>query len=413
MNILMLGRWLPPSRCPIRATREYQFARHLARAHRLTLAFVTDNQDAAGSISVLRSEFGDLEFAAVPRGWQSLLSALRLATGESCTLSYSRSAALRTRLADRLKSTPYSLVFVTSSSMIQYALEVDPAIPLAVDFGDVESEWWRRQSERGTFPGTRFFNAEATRLRTAEAAGARRAARCFTATDAAAATVRAFAPEAPLAVVPNGLDLDFFGTGLRPGKTPTLVFNGSLVDEAEIHDFQEFCRTVLPAVRARVPGARFVVTGRERPAAARVGAMAGLEIVAPVSDVRPFLHDQTVAVAPLRSATDVRALVLEPMAAAVPVVATTKACEQVMGRPGRDLQVADDPLEFALHVVRLLESAPLRRELGDHGRRLVEASFAWDVYGGQLAEAIDGIMKLSGGPSGAGPVNPLTTAAKR
>ncbi|MGH7400086.1 MAG: glycosyltransferase family 4 protein [Candidatus Rokuibacteriota bacterium] len=411
MNILMLGRWLPPLRCPVRSTREYQFARALARSHRLTLAFVTDNQDAAGTISVLRSEFGDLEFASVPRGWQSLMSALRLATGESCTLSYARSAALRTRLADRLKSTSYGLVFVSSSSMIQYALDVDPAIPLAIDFGDVESEWWRGQSERGAFPGARFFHAEATRLRTAEAAGARRAARCFTATDAAASTVQTLAPEAPVTVVPNGLDPDFFGSGMRRGKTPTVVFNGSLADEAEIHDFQEFCRTVLPAVRSRVPGVRFVVIGRERSAAARLEVLPGVEI-APGSDVRPFLHNHTVAVAPLRSATDVRALVLEPMAAAVPVVATSKACEQVMGRPGQDLHVADDALEFALHVVRLLEDAALRREVGHCGRRLVEARFSWDVYGGQLAEAVGAIVKASGGPTGPPTTDSFAAVAK-
>lgn len=410
MNILMLGRWLPPPRFPVRSTREYQFARHLARTHRLTLAFVTDNQDAAGTISLLRSEFGDLEFASVPRGWQSLMSALRLATGESCTLSYARSAALRTRLADRLKSTSYGLVFVSSSSMIQYALEIDPAIPLAIDFGDVDSEWWRRQSERGAFPGTRFFHTEAARLRTAEAAGARRATRCFAATDAAAAAIQALAPETAVSVVPNGLDLEFFGSGMRRGNTPTVVLNSSLADEAEIHDFQEFCRTVLPAVRSRVPGVRFVITGR-RLAPAGLGVLPGVEI-APGSDVRPFLHNQTVAVAPLRSAMDVRALVLEPMAAAVPVVATTKACEQVMGRPGHDLVVADDALEFALHVVRLLESAPLRREVGDCGRRLVEANFAWDVYGGRLAEAVDGIVKASGGPAGPRPADSLATLAK-
>ncbi len=55
MKILMLGRWLPPPRSPVRATREYQFAHHLGRSHQLTLAFVSDTIDAAGAISTLRS----------------------------------------------------------------------------------------------------------------------------------------------------------------------------------------------------------------------------------------------------------------------------------------------------------------------------------------------------------------------
>jgi len=142
MNILMLGRWLPPSRRPVRATREYQFARRLARSHQITLAFISDQPDAAGPISALRSEFSDLEFASVPRRWKSLAGALSLAVGESCTLSYFRSEALRTRVADRLQRAPYGLIFVTSSSMLQYTRDIDPAIPLLVDFGFVDSEWW-------------------------------------------------------------------------------------------------------------------------------------------------------------------------------------------------------------------------------------------------------------------------------
>ena len=61
MNILMLGRWLPPARRPVRDTREYQFGRYLARDHQLTVAFVTDNPDTSGALSALRKEFTDIE----------------------------------------------------------------------------------------------------------------------------------------------------------------------------------------------------------------------------------------------------------------------------------------------------------------------------------------------------------------
>src|SRR5258705_218360 len=88
MKILMLGRSLPLTRRGGKATREQRFARHLARSHRLTLAFVTDDPNPVGAVSALREEFGDLEFAVVPRGWKTLASAVSLATGDSCTLAY-------------------------------------------------------------------------------------------------------------------------------------------------------------------------------------------------------------------------------------------------------------------------------------------------------------------------------------
>ncbi|MEK7369943.1 MAG: hypothetical protein AAB265_00675, partial [candidate division NC10 bacterium] len=157
MNILMLGRWLPTPRRAEEAGREHRFARHLARTHSLTLAFVTDEPNPAGCISALRGEFSDIEFAVVPRGWKTLSSAVRLATGESCTMAYHRSEALSTRLRDRMRSARYDLVHVSSSSMIRYALELDADVPVIMDFGDIDSEWWLRQARLRSFPGANFY----------------------------------------------------------------------------------------------------------------------------------------------------------------------------------------------------------------------------------------------------------------
>jgi hypothetical protein len=392
MNILMLGRWVPPPRQAVRVTREYRFAQALARNHQVTLAFITDNPEVSGPISALRGEFGDLEFAAVPRAWKSLVSAVRAATGESCTLSYSRSEALQTRLAARLKSTPYGLVFVTSSSMIQYALDIDPGIPLVVDFGDLESEWWLRQSTERGFPGTSFFRTEATRLRTAEAAAAERAAACFAATAKAAATVRTFARPAPVTVVLNGVDLASVPIPLPAGASPTAIVHAGSGDRAQMQGIADFCRAFVPAMRARVPAVRVVIVSREAIAPGWAGRLHGAEIAEPVSDLRRVLDSQAVVVAPLPSDVDVRAAVVEPMAAGVPVVSAGASCELLGAQAGRDLLVAGQPIEFVREVGRLIESPALRQEMVAQGRRFVEASCSWDVCGARVNEVIDRVL---------------------
>ena len=205
MNVLMLGRWLPVSRRLDEASRELRFARELAAQHRLTLAFITDDPDLAPSVSALRGEFADLEFAVVPRGWKCLSSAVSLAAGESGTLAYFRSAALSTRLADRARTHRFDLCCVSSSSMIPYALDLDPTIPIVVEFGDVDSQWWLTKA--GSAPSSlraRFYRTEATRLRMAEAAIACRAAACVVASPAAARVVETLAPGVSVTVIPDG-----------------------------------------------------------------------------------------------------------------------------------------------------------------------------------------------------------------
>ena len=408
MNILMLGRWLPPPRRPVRGTREYQFARHLARQHRLTLAFVADNPDAAGAISALRSEFGDLEFSSVPRGWKSLVSAVRLATGESCTLSYFRSEALRTRLAERLRRTAYDVVFVSSSTMIPYALEVDPAIPLVADFGSVGSEWWIQQAARGTFPGTRFFRTEAARLRMAETAAARRAARCLVDSVGAARIVESFQPATPPVVIPDGVDVETVGHGLRQGTTPTLVINLAGAGGPDLHESGAFWGKVVPVIRARVPSARVVaVVSEVLPAGWR--GPAGVEMVGPGYDIRLLLHTRAVTAVATSGAADPLPGALESMAVGVPVVMTSGVRERLGAGPGVDLRTADDPVDFGRHVAELLESDTDRRQVGEAGRHFAGTHWSWDVHAarlaGMLAEVVKGPVAAPPGPAESAPIS--------
>ena len=395
MKILMLGRWLPPSRRPVRGTREYQFARHLARRHQLTLAFITDHRDAAGPVNALRSEFGDLEFAAIPRGWKSLASAVRLAAGESCTMSYYRSEALRTRLAERVGRTGYGLVVVSSSSMIQYALEVSPTIPMVMDFAAVDSEWWVRQAARASFPAEGFFRSEAARLRAAETAAARRAALCLAETPEAAEIVRALGGSAPVGVIPTGVDVEARGPAGAGDQPPTVVVSILFRSESELKDALEFYRSVAPAVRAEVPRARFVIASRDPLPAGRVRKDAVRIEVAAVTDPRSLFHARTVAVAPPGAGFDLRASVLEPMAAGVPVIVSSGICEQLGAQSGLDVQVADTAPEISRRLIELLESDTRRQEIGARGRSLVAAGFSCDVVTTRLDQLLAGVLKAS------------------
>lgn len=402
LNILMLGRWLPPPRRPVRATRVYQFARHLARRHRLTLAFIADSADATGSISALRNEFGDLEFATVPRAWKSLGSALRVAAGESCALSYSSSEALRTRLAERLRRTRYDVVFVSASSMIPYALDIDPAIPIAADFGEVDSEWWSRRAARGALGAARFFRTEALRLRVAETAAARRAARCIVETPAAARIVQALGSGSSPVIIPNGVDVDALKPGPQAGKAPTVVFNCSSSNAAELKGVVEFYRAIMSTVRARVRDVRFVVACKESIVKDRVLDDLGVELAAPATDLRPIFHSRAVAVAPLPVSSDLRTNVLEPMAAGIPVVTTSTVREHLGARAGWDMHASEGPHDLARHIIELLENTTLREEMGAHGRRFVLANFSWEISTSRLDDLLEGIAPAPTPPGNEG-----------
>ena len=392
MKILMLGRSLPLAVRGGKATREQRFARHLARSHRLTLAFVTDDPNPVGVVSALREEFGDLEFAVVPRGWKTLASAVSLAAGDSCTLAYARSSALATRLRDRIRSESYDLIYVSSSTMIQYALDADPVVPVAIDLSDVGSRWWSRQARERSFPGANFYRTEAARLRLAEAAIARRATLRIVSSPHAARAVDLGDGPVPV-IIPNGVDVDYFTPAERLPAAPAVLFLSPLESDRQVVAAAEFFRTVVPAVRRRLPAARFLAVGGElAPSAEGLARIEGVEVARAIADIRPFLHRAAIGVAPLAAEGELPLNILEAMCSGLPVVSTTPAIEGLGARSGRDLFVEDAPGGCAARVAELLASASLRAELGGQAAAFVRATHSWDVVVEQLAQTLDSAL---------------------
>src|SRR5438093_8701582 len=173
MNILMLGPWLPMTRRPLANERLHQFARHLAREHQLTLACATDHPNPFAAVSSLREDFDDLEFSVVPNRWKRLWSVANLAAGSSAEVAYFSSAALRTRIRDRARTTPFAVAYVSSTSMIPYALDLAPAVPVVLDCGDLDAVRCGTRERR--FAGLKpiVYDAAARRLRAAETVRAR------------------------------------------------------------------------------------------------------------------------------------------------------------------------------------------------------------------------------------------------
>lgn len=194
-------------------------------------------------------------------------------------------------------------------------------------------------------------------------------------------------------VVPNGVDLAYFG---RLAECPepaapvdTVVFTGALWYRPNVEGLQFFVREIWPRIQRRRPRARFLVVGARPDAAVlRLGTFPGVEIVGPVPDVRPFLAAATLAVVPLRLGTGTRLKILEALAARVPVVSTSLGAEGLELQPNRDIIVRDPPQEFADAVVHVLETPGEARRLAEHGHAAVRQHYDWDVIGMRFSDTL-------------------------
>ncbi len=407
MNILMLGPWLPTTGRPLATERLHRFARQLARDHRLTLACTTDHPNPFGAVSALRDEFEDFEFSLVPNRWKRLWSVAHLATGSSAEVAYFSSDALRNRIRDRLQTSPFHLVYVASTSMIPYTLELAPRVPVVLDFGDLDSEWWRERAQRFSGVRARVYQAEALRLRDVEIKGARRATHCLAATPQAARTVAAFAPWAAISVVGDGVDADEPAVPTRIGEPHMIAFNPCLDGNSEAEVAAEFCSLVLPSVRSRVGRIKLLVGCKSRfRLAKRLADVPGVEVAAPASDLRPLLRRAAVAVAPRRFGAETRRSVLAAMAAGVPVITTIEGLDGLPIKHGRELYLEENALGFAERLIDLLRKPTLREVMGARGRAFVRAHCSPIAAATRLSQVIEaagnGAARNGSSPDGKG-----------
>jgi glycosyltransferase involved in cell wall biosynthesis len=191
-----------------------------------------------------------------------------------------------------------------------------------------------------------------------------------------AAVTRAADPALRVEVIPNGVDAEHFAPDGGAVEPATLLFTGVLRTPANEQAAVRLAERVLPAVRARVPGARLVLAGRAP--SARVNALAalpGVELVADAPDLRPLLRSATVFACAMESGTGIKNKLLEAMACGAAAVATPLAAQGLSARDGDELLVADGG--FADAVVRVLEDPALRARLGTAARAYVEREHSW------------------------------------
>ncbi|MDQ2630933.1 MAG: glycosyltransferase family 4 protein [Actinomycetota bacterium] len=149
----------------------------------------------------------------------------------------------------------------------------------------------------------------------------------------------------------------------------TILFSGTFTHLPNREAALWLAEEILPAVRAREPGATLRIVGSAPPAEIRGLAGPGIEVIADAPSMEPHLQAAAVVVAPVRSGGGMRMKVLEAMARGKAVVTTPLGAEGFNSiDPEPPLALADDSEGIAAALAELLGDEPERRELGRRAR---------------------------------------------
>lgn len=140
-----------------------------------------------------------------------------------------------------------------------------------------------------------------------------------------------------------------------------------------------FAEEVWPLVVAERADARLVLVGRNPAPAVRALAGPSVEVTGTVAELEPYYAQTSLAIAPLLAGGGSRLKILEALAHARPVVATTIGAEGLEDLIGRGVAVADEPHAMAASILEILSNPELGASMGAAGVAAVRADHSWDV----------------------------------
>jgi sugar transferase (PEP-CTERM/EpsH1 system associated) len=291
---------------------------------------------------------------------------------------------MRDKIDTLVSEEQFDIVQVVQAYLVKLLPHTDAATVL--DMPDIPSEYERLVMVSKTRITQRFKAwLEWKKMQALERRAVRQFDVCVAISEDDRARFLKLVPDARVAVVTNGVDLDYFQPQPASSDGANLVFVGSMGYPPNTDAVLHFYRDILPLLRQQHPDVHLYVVGcGPPPEIMTINDDPYVTVTGFVEDVRPYVAESALVVVPLRFGSGVRNKILEAWAMAKPVVSTSLGAEGLAIRPGENILLADEPDQFAQCVLNLLDDRPLRTRLAQAGRRWVESRYAWSVMAAEL-----------------------------
>ncbi len=190
-----------------------------------------------------------------------------------------------------------------------------------------------------------------------------------------------------VAVIPNGVDMEFFHP-LERTKDYHLLFNGNMNYPPNVESAVYIVEKILPHVWKSRPDVRLLISGATPSERVRALRSDRVTVSGWVDDVRESFARSRILVAPMQSSIGLQNKLLEAMAMEVPCITSKLSNNAIQAIAGEEIIVADQPEEYAAHIIDLLEHPEKAAEIAKRASQLVHDRFSWEQTCAQLNDVI-------------------------
>jgi glycosyltransferase involved in cell wall biosynthesis len=266
-----------------------------------------------------------------------------------------------------------------------------PAAKIVFDTVDVNFVRLGREFE---ITGDVEIRQEAERLKKVEIRAAKACDQVWCVTKNDKQFLQAEAPEAKIEVIPNIHQL--FERGKPFAERRDLLFIGGFKHRPNTDAVFYFLDRIFPRILEKMPELRFHLVGSDAPPEILGLASENIVVHGFVPDVAPIFADCRVFVSPLRYGGGMKGKIGQALAFGLPVVTTSVGAEGMNLTDGREILIADEPLEFARQVLRVYDNQELWQSLSDNGYNFIAENLSPNAVEKKIKNALGQLAVGSG-----------------
>ena len=379
--------------------RSFNILKELARHHQVTVFSYYDGAPDSAYDSELKQHFPGAvclctqknSLGGMARGMDYLL---RLPLSAPYAVSRFSCAAVREKLEHWYREGAFDVAvcdFLDAAVNFPSSL----SIPTILFQHNVESEIWRRHAETQSNPAKRMmYRVEFAKMLAYERKIVRQFQHVIAVSEHDRQIMSEWTGSDHITVVPTGVDLRQFRYDGSSSAQPIVTFIGAMDWEPNIDAVEHFCNDIWPAVKARVPEARFRIVGRNPDRRVQKYASSSIEVTGLVPSVVEYLREASVVIVPLRIGGGTRLKIYEAMAAGKAVVSTSVGAEGLDVHHGQDIVLADEPSGFSDAIVTLLTNHELRARYERAANELA-SQYDWSAIGRKFEQVLEEVAGKS------------------
>lgn len=180
----------------------------------------------------------------------------------------------------------------------------------------------------------------------------------------------------PIYTCITGVNVSSYKEKKSNNKKPKTIFHFASMDwMPNMEAVEWFLNNCWEKVHKAVPEAKLVLAGRDMPEKFRKLNLPNVMVIEKVADSKTFYNEHEIMLVPLLSGSGLRIKIIEGMAYGKPIVSTGIGAEGIKYTHGKNILIANSPLDFSDAVISLLQNEEKRMELEREAQLLAEQQF--------------------------------------